>query len=75
MRDLIFLVKAILLTTIIVLILQIQVGQRTLETHALIWIHTSPLIAPLNTVAQGAAKLYRDNFERKKSEEKSTVER
>jgi hypothetical protein len=60
MSDLIFFIKLFCLTVALVLVMQIQVGERSLESHAMGWVQTSALVAPLNTVAQGAAKAARD---------------
>ncbi len=60
MMDFLFFVKTFFLTIAIVLLMQIQVGSHTIEAHALSFMHSSAIAAPLNTVARGAAKLVRD---------------
>lgn len=60
MTDLVFFMKLFFLTVILLLVMQIQVGERSLESHAMSWVQTSALVAPLNTVAHGAAKVTRD---------------
>ncbi len=57
MREIFFCIKTFVLTIAIVVVMQIQVGERTLENHALAWVQTSPLVTPLHSVAKGAAKL------------------
>ena len=41
MMDFFFFVKTFVLTIAIVLVMQIQVGQSTLETHAMGWVQSS----------------------------------
>lgn len=80
MMDFLFFVKTFVLTIAIVLVMQIQVGQQTIETHAMGWVQNSAVTAPLNGVARGAAKAFRDvttyvsskvkkNTQKKKKEE------
>lgn len=63
MSDIFFFVKTFVLTVAIIVLMQIEVGQRSIESHALSWIHTSPIIAPLNGAAKGASKLIRDTYD------------
>lgn len=63
MSDFFFFAKTFVLTVVVVVIMQIEIGQRSIESHALSWIHTSPVVAPLNGAAKGAAKLLRDTYE------------
>lgn len=60
MSDILFLVRTFVLTVAVVMVMQINVGERTIENHALAWVQTSPVVAPLNHVAKGAAKLVKD---------------
>lgn len=60
MMDILFFVKTFLLTIAIVLVMQIQVGEKSLETHAMSFVQSSAVVAPLNGVAKGAAKMVRD---------------
>lgn len=60
MTDFLFFIKTILFTLIVVLLMQIQVGERTVEDHAMSWVQTSVIVSPLNGVAQGAAQAIRD---------------
>jgi hypothetical protein len=60
MSDIVFFVKLFCLTVALVLVMQIQVGDASLETHAMSWIQSSLLVAPLNKVARGGAKMVRD---------------
>ena len=60
MIDFLFFVKTFFLTIAIVLIMQIQVGSGTIETHAMSFVQSSSITAPLNMVAKGAAKMIRD---------------
>lgn len=60
MMDFLFFVKTFILTVAIVLVMQIQVGNNTLESHAMTWVQSSSVAAPLNSVARGAAKMFHD---------------
>ncbi len=60
MSEVFFCIKTFVLTIAIVMVMQVQVGDRTLENHALAWVQTSPLVTPLNSVAHGAAKMIRE---------------
>ena len=53
MGDLIFFVKTVLITFIILTIMQIKVGERTLEQKALVFGHSSTYARPIQEVAQG----------------------
>jgi hypothetical protein len=60
MSEIIFFIKVSLLTMALIFIMQIEVGGRTLETYAQRFVYTSPVVAPLHTVAKGAAKMSHD---------------
>ena len=60
MSEVFFCIKTFVLTIAIVMVMQVQVGDRTLENHALAWVQTSPMVTPLNTVAHGAAKMIKE---------------
>ena len=60
MSEFIFFVKTFVLTIAIVLVMQIQVGERSLEVHAMSWVQSSAITTPLNGVKRGAAKMVHD---------------
>lgn len=60
MMDFLFFVKTFALTLVIVLVMQIQVGNKSIENHALGFVQSSTVVSPLNSVAAGGAKLIRD---------------
>ena len=60
MMDFLFFIKTFLLTVAIVVMMQIHVGDRSLENHAMSFVQSSAIVAPLNNVARGAAKFIRD---------------
>ncbi|MGZ3721928.1 MAG: hypothetical protein ACXVA9_03295 [Bdellovibrionales bacterium] len=60
MMDIFFFIKTFILTIAIVLVMQIQVGDRTLETHAMGWVQGSGVGSPLGDVARGASKMTHD---------------
>ena len=55
MLNLMFFIKTILITVLIVLILQIRFGSLTLEDHARHFIQTSALAQPVQDVAESGA--------------------
>jgi uncharacterized metal-binding protein len=60
MMDFLFFVKTFALTIVVVLLMQLQVGEKSIEHHAMAFMQSSAVIQPLNGVAKGAAKLARD---------------
>ncbi len=68
MMNLFFLVKTFVLTVAIVLMMQIKVGERSIESHAMGFVQSSTIAAPLNSVARGAAKLINDFTEKVKTQ-------
>lgn len=60
MRELLFVVRTFVLTIAIVMVLQIQMGDRTIENHAIQFVQSSRISAPLNMTVKGAAKMMRD---------------
>lgn len=60
MMDVLFFLKTLALTIVFVLLLQIKIGEKSIETHAHDFVQTSSLVEPLNQAAFGAAQLIRD---------------
>ena len=60
MSDFVFFLKLFGLTLVLVLAMQIQVGEISIEEHAMSWVQSSTITSPLNGVAHGGAKLFRD---------------
>jgi hypothetical protein len=60
MMDFLFFVKTFILTVVAVVVMQIQIGGKSVESHAMNWVQSSAIVAPLNGVAKGAAKMARD---------------
>lgn len=60
MMDFLFFVKTFLLTVAVVVMMQIKVSEKSIESHAMSWVQSSAVVAPLNGVAKGAAKMARD---------------
>lgn len=63
MNDVIFFLKTFVLTVAIVLVMQIEVGHRSIEGHAMSWVQSSAIVSPLNTVARSAGKMVHDGFD------------
>ena len=62
MFQMISLVKTLAFTVVIVLLLQVKVGNDTLEDRAVFWFRSSPLIEPIQTVVDGGARLVRNTI-------------
>jgi hypothetical protein len=62
MGDIFFVLKSLALTLIVVLLLQLRVGGKTLESHSMNWIHESSAVEILQSVAEGGARLIREGF-------------
>lgn len=60
MMDFMFFLKTFLLTMVVVLLLQIPIGEQSIEDHAVGWAQNSALISPFETVAKGGSKLIQD---------------
>lgn len=60
MMDIFFFIKTFILTIAIVMVMQIPVGNRSLESHAMSWVQTSDIVVPLHEAARGASKMVRD---------------
>lgn len=59
-NDFMFFFKTFTLTVVLVLAMQLQVGEKTIENHAMSAVQSSAVVQPLNGVAKGAAKLAKD---------------
>lgn len=57
MEAVVFVIKCLIVTVVLVVVLQIQVGSHTIEGHAMNWIHHSSISHNLQDVAEGAAKI------------------
>ncbi len=56
MSDLFFTAKMMAITVVLVLVMQIKIGDHTLEEKSLAWIHQSSAVENLRTVASGATQ-------------------
>ncbi len=57
MGEVMFVIKSLIVTVVLIVCLQIRVGQRTVEGHAMSWIHHSSISQHLQDVAEGAVKV------------------
>jgi hypothetical protein len=57
MADFLFVVKSLLATFILVVLMQIQVSNQTIENHMHQWIRSSEVVSSLRGVAQGAVSI------------------
>lgn len=62
MSEVLFFIKISILTVALIFLMQVEVGGRSLELHAQRFVYTSPIVAPLHSVARGAAKVTRDTY-------------
>mgnify|MGYP006908292115 CR=1 FL=1 len=64
MRELFFIFKSLALTIAIVIVFQIKVGETNLEQKTMLWVQSSPLVAPLQEVADGGLKVLRETWKK-----------
>jgi len=64
MMDFLFFIKTCALTLLLVVIMQVRVGDQSLEQTAQSWVRSSWIAGPVNLAAQGGAKLVRDGSAR-----------
>ena len=64
MSELFLIAKAMFLTIVVVIVLQVKVGDYTLEEKAKIYALNSPMAGPLMEVAQGGAKVVTQGWSR-----------
>ncbi len=64
MFQLISIVKSLVLTLFIVLLLQVKVGDSTLEERAVFWFRSSPLVRPMQRVVDGGVRVLQQSFGR-----------
>lgn len=60
MIDIMYFVKTLAITVAIVLVMQLQVGNHSIENHTLSFVQSSVMTTPLHSVARGAAKVTHD---------------
>jgi len=60
MGSIFFFIKTFIITLVVVFLMQIRIGTSTLEEHAMFFIHDSPMVEPLQEVAEGTTALIRD---------------
>lgn len=63
MADFFFVVKTFLLTIALVVVMQIRVGEYTIEDRAQAWIHESEIHHTLGRVAVGAVAVMKDGVD------------
>ncbi|MDC0980310.1 hypothetical protein OAQ84_01100 [Bdellovibrionales bacterium] len=60
MGDLYFLIKTLIGTFVVVVLLQIKIGEGTVERHVMGWIHQSEMTAPIQEAAHGGVIAIRE---------------
>lgn len=60
MMDLLFFIKTVAITLLLIVALQIKVGPSSIENHAVTFFQGSTISQPLTEVAQGGAKIIRE---------------
>jgi hypothetical protein len=56
MEDVMFVIKCMIVTVVLVVAMQIRVGHHTLEGHVMRWVHRSNVSETLQDVADGAIR-------------------
>lgn len=62
MFQMISILKSLAFTLLIVLLLQVKVGNDTLEDRAVFWFRSSPLVQPMQKVVDGGVKVLQQSF-------------
>lgn len=62
MFGLISLIKSLALTLFIVILLQVKIGDDTLEDRAVFWFRSTPLVQPVQVAVDGGARLVRNSI-------------
>lgn len=62
MFQMISMAKSLALTVFIVLLLQIKVGDSTVEEKAVFWFRSSPMVEPMQKVVDGGVKVLKTTF-------------
>lgn len=58
--DLIYVAKTLVVTAVVVTVMQVKFGERTLEDHTMTWVYESEYTQPIHEVAQGGVAFLRD---------------
>lgn len=53
-------IQSLIMTLVVIVLLQIKIGEFTLEQRAVDWYRTSNVAAPIQEVAEGGARIVRD---------------
>lgn len=64
MGDLFFLIKTLIGTFVIVVLLQIKVGNSTVEHYVMDWIHNSEMAEPIQEAAHGGVVFIRESWKK-----------
>lgn len=62
MFQMISILKSLAFTLLIVLLLQVKIGNDTLEDRAVFWFRSSPLVQPMQKVVDGGVKVLQQSF-------------
>lgn len=62
MSNLMFFVRCLFITAVFIILMQVRVGEITLEEKAMSWMSSSLVIEPIQQVADGAVKIIRDSI-------------
>ncbi len=62
MSELFFVIKVFLFTVVVMAVMQIKVGDQSLEQRSSHWLRTSSLVDVLNSVSVGASKALNDGY-------------
>lgn len=61
-QELLFFLKTFAIGLAVILLMQLKVGENTVEAHAMTFVHSSTVVEPLRAVANGGAKLLQDGY-------------
>lgn len=62
MGDIFFAIRMLVVTIVIAVLMQIKIGDMTLETHAHSWVQSSSAVESLREIAQGGVRMIRVGY-------------
>ncbi|MCB9025633.1 MAG: hypothetical protein H6625_04905 [Bdellovibrionaceae bacterium] len=62
MSEIFFILKSFILTILIVIFMQVKVGETTIEEKTLLWIESSTIISPIQKIVDGGVKVVKETW-------------
>ena len=64
MGEMFFIAKSLVITVVVIVVMQVKVGETTIEQKTLHWIESSPVVLPVQEVALGGVKVVRETWKK-----------